>query len=417
MTIAEQNWTGRRLRLEVGPVAHGGHCVARHDGRVVFVRHGIPGEVVLAEVTEDRGGSFCRADAVEIVEPSPDRVRPPCRYAHPGGCGGCDFQHVKPAAQRDLKGAVVAEQLSRLAGIERPVIVEPLGAESLGWRRRIRYAVGPDGRLGLHQHRSSAVVPIEECLIGAPGVGDADALAQHWHGLAEVELAVDDDGATALVGYRKRPQRGRQRPESRIERTDGADQLHYRVADRSFGLRPAGFWQTHPQAAGTFSAAVLAGAALTPGERVLELYAGAGLFTAGLAVAVGETGRVLGLEGDPAAADAAVANLADLPWAEVVRRPVNPLTVARTASVLRPSVVVLDPPRTGAGRETMAAILDAEPRTVVYVACDPAALARDLRVALDRGWALAGLRAFDAYPMTHHVECVAVLQTQHSADR
>ncbi|HTZ43505.1 MAG TPA: TRAM domain-containing protein [Jatrophihabitans sp.] len=410
MTVADQDWTGRRLRLRVGPVAHGGHCVARHEGRVVFVRHAVPGELVVAEVTEDRGGSFCRADAVEVVEPSPDRVEPPCRYAHPGGCGGCDFQHVAPARQRALKAEVVAEQLSRLAGLDRPVEVEPLGEQSLGWRRRIRYAVDRDGRLGLHGHRSGSVVPVRRCLLGAPGVGDAEALGERWRGLAEVELAVDDDGATALVGYRRPPRRGRQRPGLRIERTEGAEELHYRAAGREFALRPAGFWQTHPAAAGTFSQVVLAEAAAEPGERALDLYAGAGLFTAALAGAVGDTGRVLGLEGDPAAAGAAAANLADLPWAEVARRPVNPMTVARTAAVLRPSAVVLDPPRTGAGRDTMIAILAAAPRVVVYVACDPAALARDLRVALDAGWRLAGLRAFDAYPMTHHVECIATLR-------
>ena len=409
---AESSWLGRRLQLEIGPVAHGGHCVARSAGRVVFVRHCLPGETVIADVTEDRGGSFCRADAVEVLTASADRVPAPCRYAHPGGCGGCDFQHVRPERQRALKAAVVAEQLSRLAGIERPVTVEPLAPAVLGWRRRNRYAVAADGRLGLHKHRSEEIVPIEECLIGAPGVGDSAALADRWPGQAEVEVAVDDDGATALVGYR--PASGRRRGRGRVpmvgEQLAGAERLHYRVAGRDFRLRPAGFWQTHPQAAETFSRVVRAAAALQPGERALDLYAGAGLFTAVLAEAVGGSGRVLGLEGDRAAVAAAAANLAELPWAQVRRQPIDPAAVRLAAGELAPDVVVLDPPRTGAGRDVLAAALAAGPRTVIYVACDPAALARDLRTALELGWRLAALTGYDAYPMTHHVECIAVLQ-------
>jgi tRNA/tmRNA/rRNA uracil-C5-methylase (TrmA/RlmC/RlmD family) len=411
---AEPSWLGRRLQLEIGPIAHGGHCVARSAGRVVFVRHCLPGETVLAEVTEDRGGSFCRADAVEVLQAAADRVPPPCRYAHPGGCGGCDFQHVRPAAQRALKAAVVAEQLSRLAGLDWPVTVLPLAPDDLGWRRRIRYAVDPDGRLGLHKHRSEEVLPIERCLIGAPGVGDSAALAERWPGQAELELAVDDDGAAALVGYSAAParhrSRGRPRPPVVTEQLAGADRLRYTVAGRQFRLRPPGFWQTHPQAAETFSRTVHAAAGLRPGERALDLYAGAGLFTAMLAEAVGSTGRVLGLEGDRAAAAAAVQNLADLPWARVRRQPVDPATVRQATEELDPDVVVLDPPRTGAGAKVLGAVLDAGPRAVIYVACDPAALARDLRTALDRGWRLTALTGYDAYPMTHHVECIAVLE-------
>ena len=258
-------------------------------------------------------------------------------------------------------------------------------------------------------------MPIERCLIGAPGVGDAPALAERWPGLAELEVAVDDDGsdragrlpAGAAPGARPAPAAYRP-PSSWPARTE----LRYRVAGREFRLRPAGFWQTHPAAAETFSRVVAAAAALRPGERALDLYAGAGLFTAVLAEAVGGTGRVLGLEGDPAAVAAAAGNLADLPWAEVRRQPIERGDRARQAAAeLEPDVVVLDPPRTGAGPQVLAAVLDAAPRTVIYVACDPAALARDLRAALDAGWQLTELTGYDAYPMTHHVECIAVLPT------
>jgi len=425
---AEQGWLGRRFEVLVGPVAHGGHCVARHEGRVVFLRHALPGETVLAEVTEDRGGSFCRADAVEIRQASPDRVTPPCEYARPGGCGGCDFQHVALPAQRALKAAVVAEQLSRLAGEDRPVTVLPLAATGrdntetgLGWRRRVRFAVSPAGRPGLHAHRSHTVIPLEHCPIGAPGVGDAAALHRGWPGLAELEIAVDDRGEVVEVAHRPTKHarvhtdrnRGRAaRPALTTEQLSGPPRLRYTVAGRQFAVRPAGFWQTHPDAAETFTRAVLAAADARPGERVLDLYAGSGLFTAALAEAVGVTGRVLGLEADKAAVADAAGNLAGLPQAEVRRAPVDEQTVETAVRALggEPEIVVLDPPRSGAGRAVLAAVLRAAPRVVVYVACDPAALARDVRLAKDAGWRLAGLSAFDAFPMTHHVECVAVLR-------
>src|SRR6185437_5657065 len=202
---------------------------------------------------------------------APDRVQPPCRYAHPGGCGGCDFQHVTPAGQRALKAAVVAEQLHRLAGIDRDVTVEALAPDDLGWRRRIRFAVDEAGRLALHRHRSSDTIAIDECLIGAAGVSDAPRHGT-WQGLAEVEFAVDDDGRTAQVGYRRSTPRGRQRPKLTPVLPEGAEQLHYRVGEHRFAIEPAGFWQTHPQAAERFSATVLAGLEPKPGERALDLY-------------------------------------------------------------------------------------------------------------------------------------------------
>jgi tRNA/tmRNA/rRNA uracil-C5-methylase (TrmA/RlmC/RlmD family) len=430
LRAADESWQGRTVEVTIGPIAHGGHCVTRFEGRVMFVRHALPGEVVRALVTEDRGGSFCRADAVQIVKSAPERVSAPCPHAHPGGCGGCDFQHVTLAGQRQLKAVVVAEQLQRLAGLQWPVTVLPLAEEGLGWRRRIRYAVAPDGQLGLRAHRSHQVIPLDRCPLGAPGVGDAAELDQRWPGLTEVEVAADDAGSTAAIGHREllphsrgrhsqrgRPAAGRAvRPKLTSEHLAGPQRLRYVAGGHHFDVQAGGFWQTHPAAADAFTEAVLTAAALRPGERALDLYAGAGLFTVALAEAVTVTGAVLGLEADRTAVADASHNLREQPWASVRRAPVTVDTVTAAAAELGTiDAIVLDPPRTGAGRDVLGAILTGKPRAVVYVACDPAALARDVRTALDAGWQLTDLHAFDAFPMTHHVECIATLTPRNPA--
>ncbi|MGH8963486.1 MAG: class I SAM-dependent RNA methyltransferase [Jatrophihabitantaceae bacterium] len=407
---------GTLVEVEVGDPAHGGFCIARHAGRVVFVRHALPGERVRALVTEDRG-SFCRADAVEILTPSTDRVHAPCPHSGPGRCGGCDWQHVRADAQRELKASVVREQFRRLAHLDVSALltrVEPLPLEEggglLGWRTRITYAVGPDGHAGLHRYRSHEVEPIDECPLGAPGIGDSSALVGTWDGFTGVEAVRGVGPAVTLLGHRPGPgrhARGR-RPPDRTEVLDGPDRLRYQVRDREFEIAATGFWQVHPAAAQTFAATMLDDLRPAAGESGLDLYAGAGALTAALADAVGRTGRVVGVESSARAVADAAANLAGLPWARVRRGRVEPSLLAGLD--LAPDVVVLDPPRAGAGRQTMAAVLALAPRAVSYVACDPASLARDVATAQQQGWRLTSLRAFDAFPMTHHVECVALLE-------
>ncbi len=403
----------RSVELDVGPVAHGGSCVARLDGRVVFVRHALPGERVRAVITEDPGGAFCRADAVEIHTASPDRVEPPCPHAGPGRCGGCDWQHVEAGAQRRLKSDVVREQFARLAGLDVSDLfagVEALPGGMLGWRTRIAYAVGHDGVPGLRRHRSHEVEQIGSCPLGVPGVGDCAALSDHWPGQSGIEAVRDDTGAVALVAHRPgkgRGPRGR-RPPDRVEVVAGPRKLRHRVGGRDFDVDATGFWQVHPHALDTIGSALLAALAPRAGERVLELHAGAGPLTAVLAEAVGPTGSVLGIESAATAVTDAAGNLAALPWAEVRLGRADEALVA--AVLPPPDLVVLDPPRAGAGRRLTAAVLGLAPRAVGYVSCDPATLARDVRVALDGGWRLTALRGFDAFPMTHHVECVALLE-------
>jgi tRNA/tmRNA/rRNA uracil-C5-methylase (TrmA/RlmC/RlmD family) len=387
---------GTSLTVEVGPVAHGGHCVARHEGRVVFVRHTLPGETVRAVVTDGaEGSSFWRADAVEVLTPAADRVPPPCPWSGPGRCGGCDWQHVSVPAQRALKAEVVREQLAHLAHLDVAVDVEPVPGDvnGLGWRTRVTWAVGEDGSAGLRRHRSHEVVPVDSCRIAHPLVDEAGVTRTTWPGRGSVEVS-----ASVATGERLVLPDGR---------GDGA--LTEVVGDRGFRVTGGGFWQVHPGAAATLLAAVMDGLQPQPGDTALDLYGGVGLFTARLAEVVGPTGRVTLVESDRVAVADARHNLAELPAVRVERGRVD--HVLRRLRTGRADLVVLDPPRSGAGRAVVDLVArQVRPRRVAYVACDPAALARDLTWFAERGYRLTGLRAFDIFPMTHHVECVALLE-------
>lgn len=432
---ADELTVGDEVEVEIGPIAHGGHCVARYEGRVLFVRHSLPGERVLARITEGGPGDrFLRADAVDVVEASEHRVESRCPAAGPGGCGGCDFQHVSTAHQRDLKGRVISEQLGRLAGIDREVRVEPLDDEDgLRYRTRVEFAV--DGvTIGLRRHRSHEVVAVPGCPIAVPGIdaalaeeradvaGDPAAL----EGISAVDVVVptgEEDTVVVEVPAGA--------PTPPIPVTEVVDAP---IGQIPMGVDARGFWQVHRDAPRVFVEAVLAAARVEPGERVLDLYSGVGLLSVPLAAAAGERGQLIAVESDHRAVDHLRANLADRPWALAVPGRVDDLlgvprkgpkgarggrhgrgrVRGRTArsDLIPPSadVVVLDPPRTGAGRGVVEALSSLRPRRLVYVACDPAALARDTGYLADGGYTLTALRALDAFPMTHHVECIAVFE-------
>jgi tRNA/tmRNA/rRNA uracil-C5-methylase (TrmA/RlmC/RlmD family) len=402
MTAAaeSENWRGRRLDAEVGAVAHGGHCVARVEGRVVFVRHALPGERVVALVTEDKGGSFCRADAVEVLSASPDRVEPPCPLAHPGGCGGCDWQHATETAQRELKAAVVAEQLRRLATVDREVVVEPLPGGPLGWRTRVRMAVDSAGRPGFRAHRSHRVIPAAHCPITVPGLVES-VVDTTWPRDAELELTMDGTGTAHIREVR--PSRSDKRAPRRTRRQVAVES----AAGRRWRLSAFGFWQVHPAAADLLASVVDEWTSASPGACAWDLYSGVGLFAAGLAGQVGPDGSVYAVESARDAVADGERNLADLSAVHFVKGTVD--SVIRAGRLPDPEVVVLDPPRKGAGHAVVDGIAAAGPARVVYVACDPAALARDIARFGTHGYRLDRLRAFDLFPMTHHVECVASL--------
>jgi tRNA/tmRNA/rRNA uracil-C5-methylase (TrmA/RlmC/RlmD family) len=445
---------GQDVEVVIADVAQGGWCVARPDGLpVMFVRHALPGERVVARVTEVTS-KFARADAVRVLEAAPDRVAPPCGHARPGGCGGCDWQHASLPAQRALKAAVVAQQLRRLAGIDLEVTVEPMPGDTpetaapgstpgLGWRTRVQFAVGPDGVAGLRGHRSHKVIDIGDCPLAHEGIRELDIPGDDWAGAAAVEVAVGgadapDNLAVTVIeaapphggrgrqgrGKQGRGQQGRRQgagqatgsgrlPGHRRTLVEGRPYLAEQAAGRIWQVGAEGFWQVHPAAADTLSEAVIAALAPEPGDSVLDLYCGAGLFAGAVAPRVGPGGAVTGIESDPAAVKSARQNLGDLPWVTIHRADVAQFFAGRAvAGEDAPTgrLVIADPPRAGLAREVVDYLAGDNPaERFAYVSCDPATLARDLSLLAEGGWRLAGLRAFDAFPMTHHVECVAIL--------
>jgi tRNA/tmRNA/rRNA uracil-C5-methylase (TrmA/RlmC/RlmD family) len=441
--------TGTEVVLDVGSVAHGGHCVARHEGRVIFVRHAIPGEKVRARLTDaDDKAKFWRADVVDVLEASPDRMdhfwhpadsRRAWGHGHPP-VGGAEFGHIAPARQRSLKADVLTEQLKRLAGVEQlpdswaGTSVEAVGEASdggsgLGWRTRASFSVTPGGKLGMHAHRSGDIIPVREMPLAIDAINDLRLWDIDLQGVDRVEVAAPANGSRPLVllapAEGTKPKRlnaiAAQLPDDvsvaafdplteAVERVRGRQWVQESAAGHDYRVTGAGFWQIHRDAPGTLVGAVTeflqGGGFLHPGAVVADLYAGAGLFTAVLADAVGETGSVLSVEGAPGTSRDARKNLHAAPHVEIIQ--------GRVERVLRQKprdfdALVLDPPRAGAGKAVVGQLVASRPRAIAYVSCDPASFARDVGYFRQAGWELSALRAFDLYPHTHHLETVALL--------
>ena len=440
--------TGEELVVDVGPVAHGGHCVARHEGRVIFVRHGIPGEKVRIRLT-DAGdkAKFWRADVVEVLDASPDRTEHFWRPADSGRAwshghppvGGAEFGHITLERQRSLKAEVLDEQLRRLGG-GGPLpagwggTVEAVGEASdggtgLAWRTRASFSVAPGGKLGMHAHRSTHIVPVREMPLATDAINALELWNIDLQGIERVEVAAPANGSRPLVllapAEGTKPRRlsaiAAELPDhvsvasfdplsGEVYQLRGRTWVQESAAGHDYRVTGEGFWQIHRDAPGTLVGAVTeflhGGGFLHPGAVVADLYAGAGLFTAVLAEAVGETGSVLSVEGAPGTSRDARKNLHGAPQVEIVQ--------GRVERVLRQKprnfdALILDPPRAGAGKAVVGQLVAAQPRAIAYVSCDPASFARDVSYFRGAGWELAGLRAFDIYPHTHHLETVALL--------
>ena len=392
------------LTLTTGPPANGGSCVARHEGRVVFVRYALPAERVRVRVVADHG-SYWHADVVDVLEASPDRVDPLCPIAGVDGAGCCDLAFAAPEAARRLKGAVVANQLAKLGGYhwcdESDAVAEPVGTgETTGWRTRVRLDTSVDGRAGFHRYHSAELVTDLRC--GQLPHAALDGLADNgWPPGVHLHVALDDDGARHVV--QSGPRIGR-RTATRV--VEGGYEATQRVNGRVWRVPVTAFWQAHRDAATMYSALVGEWAQLSAGMVAWDLYGGAGVFAAVLGEAVGDGGQVVSVDTSRGASRAARAALADLGCVSVVTDSVRRALAAQTQ---RADVAVLDPPRSGAGREVIDLLAAAEVPRIIHIGCEAASFARDVGLYLAHGYRVEELRVFDSFPLTHHIESVAVL--------
>ena len=415
---------GQIIELSIDNVAHGGRFVGRHGavegqdgqaqrGRVVFVPDTMPGETVRAQVVEVKK-SFATAVALEVVDAGADRVehvwpeaaidRKPAERA-----GGAEFGHIALPRQRELKQRVIEDALQRTGGMTRevPVAAAPGDDErgGLGWRTRVRLHVDDRGRQGPFAPRSHEVVPVTDLPLATEGIRLSAQLDQRLPGVSTVDYVEWGDGEVDVIAMEGAPERGR------------TDTIVETVGDREFRVDRAGFWQVHREAAGVLTDAVrrvIDVDAVDATGWSLDLYGGVGLFAATVAEALGERTRVTSVEADEVATDHASENLAEWLGANAETGRVDRWLRELAARVSRlererlsNGLIVLDPPRAGAGGEVIEQIVGLEPAQIVYVACDPVALARDAKLLAERGWAVDSLEAFDLFPHTHHVEAVA----------
>ncbi len=426
---------GETIELDVTGIAHGGVSVARHEGRVVFVSDAIPGERVRARVTDAKKKSFARATTVEVLDASADRrdhvwAEAAIDRDPEDRAGGAEFGHISLERQRALKAEVLTDAMRRFGDVELAAeegenlaealaeLVEPAPCDEenggLGYRTRVRLHVDPEtGVVGPYAARSRRVIPVESLPLASEGIAQIAPLGDLMPGVATVDLiapaAADPRMLIGLAGEKTRAGEN--------------DTIHELVEDRGFLVRAGGFWQVHREAPAVLFTAVCDAIAelidegrFDPAAGNLDLYGGAGLLAAAMAEAAGPGVKVTTVEAEPGATDDAAENLSELVGALALTARVDRhLSELLRASApvrdrLRRGTVVLDPPRSGAGGGVTGQLIELAPANIVYVACDPVALARDTKTLRESGYELTGLRAFDIFPHTHHFESLATFQ-------
>ncbi|WP_193106438.1 class I SAM-dependent RNA methyltransferase [Brachybacterium sp. FME24] len=421
---------GRLLTLTVGPPAAGGTFVARHEGRVVFVRGTAPGETVTARLLDDpvehANARFWRAEAIDVLEAGVDRVPTVWEESAVDGVGGAEWAHIALPAQRRIASEVLQELLRRAGVTSYPieqVQVEPAphDVDGLGSRTRVRFAVDEDGRVGMRGWRSHEVRDVGENPLAAPvirelrvgewtapeGTEAIDVVAPSAGPASVVLVGRDLDPASVVIPDAWGDADVAVRTGRGLVPLRGDGMVRERVGERLFAVSATGFWQGHRRAAELLTEVVESTLRAPRGGSAWDLYGGVGLFAATAAEQVGPDGSVTSVEGNRRASQLAAENLEDLPQVATATADVTDWVRARRGGV---DVVVLDPPRNGAGADLIALLAKAVRQRIVYVSCEPSTLARDLAAAERAGWKVVDLRAFDLFPHTHHLESVTVLE-------
>jgi tRNA/tmRNA/rRNA uracil-C5-methylase (TrmA/RlmC/RlmD family) len=395
-----ESWIGRSFEVVIEKVAHGGIFVSRPEGRVVFVSHVLPGEKAKVRVFEDAGKGFCRAEPIQILDASADRVEHVWAEAGLGGAGGAEFGHIKLDRQRELKADVLEEALDRFAGIKLRVPVESAPgdneANGLGYRTRVQLHVDEQGFVGPYRERSHEVVRVKSLPLATEDIQELSFQTKNYQSVEKIEVMASSTGQVQWLIDKK---------------LQGDERLIERAGGRTFRITGGGFWQVHKKAPEVLTSAVNdlieKSGCLKRGANNLDLYGGVGLFTGTIAAKFGTDLRMTTVESFKQATADATLNLKDLPNVKAVCEPVERF-MATHKDETGDATVVLDPPRSGAGGKVVGQLLKLAPKHIVYVACDPIALARDLK-QLTEHYELAGIRAFDLFPHTHHIETIASL--------
>jgi 23S rRNA (uracil1939-C5)-methyltransferase len=400
------------IELELTAMAHGGSALGRHEGRVIFVPYAIPGEVVGVRLTEEHT-RWARADLVEVLRPSPHRVEPPCPYFGPDQCGGCQFQHIDYDGQVRFKQEVVADQLARIGKLE-VAVEEAIGAaQPWDYRNNVQFHVTDEGYLGFLTADTNNIIPVEDCLIIDPLLDEMwTAFDMHWPEIYRLSLRCGSATGERMAIFELDEYQDfdievdfpvsciLMMPDGEAVVLMGGTSLVEYVAGRDYRISAGSFFQVNTGGAGALVALVREALEPRRGDTLLDLYCGVGLF--GLALA-GEVGRVLGVESDPSAAADFVVNAADLDNVELLEGKAQQVLGSVEGPV---DLVVLDPPRAGAGERALGEVARLGPRRIAYVSCDPATLARDARHLVDAGYGLEVVQPLDMFPQTFHVESV-----------
>jgi 23S rRNA (uracil1939-C5)-methyltransferase len=424
------------IEINLDAIAHGGEAIGRHAGKAIFVPYAIPGERVRIEIIEERD-RWARARLLEVLEPSPDRVAPPCPYFGPEACGGCQWQHIAYPRQAELKQQIVADQLRRLGRIANPPVADivaladpaadaataaagaaaAVAFQEYGYRNNVQFALTPEGRLGFRRAASHDVTAVEHCLLLDPRLDALHAsLDVAWPELIGVDLRAGTEMDDTLILFEAG---GDEAPELEIDLPTACALLTRRgltpligepwvfieVLGRHYRVSAESFFQVNTIGAAALVEIVTAYADPQPGDILLDAYCGAGLFALALAELAGE---VIGVESSPSACEDFEFNAGDQPNVSLHEGAVEQVLPALRSEGQRADIVVLDPPRVGAGPEVIRELAALGPRRMVYVSCDPATLARDAVYLAAAGYRLVEAQPVDLFPQTFHVETVAL---------
>ena len=409
--------TSDLLTVKLEKLTYGGGALGRlSDGRAVFVPFALPGETVrVHSVNEKRG--HVRAELVEVLEPSPERIVPKCK--HFGVCGGCHYQHLPYQAQLTAKTEILRDQLTRIGKIENPPVMQIVPSSTeWNYRNHVQFHLTSDGKLGYIDVHSRSVIPISECHL------PEQTLNALWPalefdpglGLERVSLRLGVDDETMLVLESESPEA----PELELEAnlsvvhlTDndvvvmaGDDHLtmrvNDRVNDRLFHVSAASFFQVNTEMAGKMAVHLLAHLCVSPATTLLDVYCGVGLFSAFFAPRVG---RLIGIESSPSACEDFTVNLDEFDNVELFEAPAEDVLPALDVN---PDIVILDPPRAGVDKRVLDALLDRGPKRIAYISCDPSTLGRDAARLIAGSYRLAHVTPFDLFPQTSSIESISI---------